>query len=487
MAAPTFVSATSTANNTTASKTTASIAVQNGDVLVAYGYMENCTQTYAIATATGSTSAWTLQRETAFAGNITNPYTRAWTATATATGNITVTFSGSATLASLGTVKVWRSSGGIGSTNQNNNNTSAGSPTVSVTTTGANSGLDFSDCDWNAVTGTVTFTASTGTPVTDLSDQTLPSNYCVYSAHVLDVGAIGVKTFGMSAPAGQRFICDVIEVLGTSSSVSSIGSGTAGLYAPKLGPNDRFKPSLAFPPSSVSVLTITAAQGSYSVTGNAQTLFNEKATYAGRGAPKLFSPGLNKGFKPQLSFPPVQTGASLSLTASQGTYTVTGVSTTVNSSRSVAATKGNYVVTGVAATPNAGRSISATQGTYAVSGKPQTLNRGIVLTATQGSYTLSGATVTLPRDRSLIAAGGAYNLTGTATGLSRGRTVIAGPGTYTVTGNAQATPVTLSIPTTAGSYSITGVPVTLAYTTINAPAATHFLPFLVTVGPLTSR
>lgn len=215
MAAPTFVSATATANSTTASKTTASIAVQNGDVLVAFGYMENGSQTVAIATATGSTSAWTLQEESASL-NVSNPYLRAWTAAATATGNITVTFTASAALSSLGLVKVWRNSAGIGAKNRADIGTGSGSPSVGITNTGANSALDFADCDWNGVTGTATFTASSGTPVTDLSNQTLSASYCIYSAHVLDAGAIGAKTFGMSAPTAQRYICDVIEVLGSS-------------------------------------------------------------------------------------------------------------------------------------------------------------------------------------------------------------------------------------------------------------------------------
>lgn len=217
MAAPTFVSATTTTvvSGSTA-KTTASIAVQNGDVLVAFGLAENSTTTIAIATATGSTSVWTLKRDITNTG-ASNPYSRAWTATATATGNITVSFTlATSTIALCGIVKVWRNSGGIGATNIADNNIAAGSPSVGVTTTGANSALDFSNTDWNGVTGTATFTASSGTPVTDLSNQTSSGNYCVYSAHVLDAGAIGAKTFGMSAPAAQRYICDVIEVLGSS-------------------------------------------------------------------------------------------------------------------------------------------------------------------------------------------------------------------------------------------------------------------------------
>ena len=224
MTAPSFISFTTTAINTaTTPKTTASIAVQNGDILVASGISDAANNntgavSIAISTATGSTSAWTLQEDSSFTDN-THAYIRTWTASATATGNITVTFTGTNVnnLVYGGYVKVWRGSSGIGAVNKNNNGTGSGTPTISITTTGNNSGLDFSSVDWNAASGTVTFTASNGAPVSDDADQAgAGSTYCVYSSHVLDAGAAGAKTMGMSSPSGQRYVDTVIEVLGTA-------------------------------------------------------------------------------------------------------------------------------------------------------------------------------------------------------------------------------------------------------------------------------
>jgi hypothetical protein len=220
MPAPSFISSTQTTNSATTPKTTASIAVQNGDILVASEFMENATSSQlpgTITTASGSTSAWTQRQVVPASATTTQAYVITWTASATATGNITVTFGHTGTTSRMmGVVKVWRNSNGVGASNTNNNGTSTGTPTVSVTTTGANSGLDFSSDDWNAVTGTATFTASSGTPVQDVSDQTQTGAYCVYSSHVLDAGAIGSKSMGMSAPTGQRYVCTVVEVLGTA-------------------------------------------------------------------------------------------------------------------------------------------------------------------------------------------------------------------------------------------------------------------------------
>lgn len=224
---PTFVSTTATAVNTTTSpKTTASIAVVNGDVLVAWAVAENdqipSPYTIDVTTASGSTSAWTqrVAHSTAVAGGPGDIcYRRGLTATATATGNITVTFTrttGSTAPAMGGYVKVWRGSAGVGNANVGTNNVAANSaPTIAVTAS-ANSGLDFFDADWNASAGTVTFTATSGSLVTDVSNQTgAGSTYCIFSSHVVDCGTAGSKSMGMSAPALQRWVCGVIEILGS--------------------------------------------------------------------------------------------------------------------------------------------------------------------------------------------------------------------------------------------------------------------------------
>lgn len=221
MTAPSFISATATSFSlTTTPQTTGSIAVQNGDVLVAHGVREQATVVITIATATGSTSAWTLREDVPGSTDSQRSHVRSWTATATATGNITVSFTASGALHFGGVVKVWRNSGGIGNVAQNNNGTvTASSPTVSVTTTGANSALDYASGDWNAVAGTVSFTATSGTPVSDVADQTGAGlSYCAYSFHVVDAGAIGSKTMAMSSPTLQRYVCSVIEVKGSASS-----------------------------------------------------------------------------------------------------------------------------------------------------------------------------------------------------------------------------------------------------------------------------
>jgi hypothetical protein len=274
MAAPTFVSSTSTVFNTTATpKTTASIAVQNGDVLVASVFGERSGgMTFTITTASGSVSAWTLQQENPI-DNANNSYIRTATATATATGNITVNFTQTvgSSIRFGGTVAVFRNSSGIGSKGTNNNgNPGSAAPTVSITTSDANSALVFASNDWNAATGTVTFVVSSGTPVQDLADQTgAGSSYCVYSSHVVDAGAAGTKTMGMSSPSAQQYVATVIEVL---------GSGGGGVTLPETSTKRpvRFVPGRRpwllnqIPPEDIDV-PVTSVSGALDTTESTDT------------------------------------------------------------------------------------------------------------------------------------------------------------------------------------------------------------------------
>jgi len=219
MAAPTFVSATASAINTgTTPKDIVSISVQSGDIVTCSAFAENGTGggTIVPTTTAGSTSAWTKKAEqlTLTAAGSGASYSAIWSATATATGTITVRCTKSAGTILWGhVVKVWRGSAGISAVGSNNNTN--GIPTVNITTTGTNSGIDFVNSDWNAVQGSFAFSASNGTPVQDFADQSNNLNYCVYASHVVDAGSAGAKTMGMSLPTPQGFVVAAVEILGT--------------------------------------------------------------------------------------------------------------------------------------------------------------------------------------------------------------------------------------------------------------------------------
>jgi hypothetical protein len=111
-------------------------------------------------------------------------------------------------------VHVWRGSSGIGNTNvADNTNTGSDAPSVSVTTTLADSGLSAGSADWNAA-GAATWTTTAGA-VVEGTDFTDGAHYSVHTATYANVGATGSKTVGHSTPATQRYGIIVVEVKGT--------------------------------------------------------------------------------------------------------------------------------------------------------------------------------------------------------------------------------------------------------------------------------
>jgi hypothetical protein len=332
--------------------------------------------------------------------------------------------------------------------------------------------------------------------------------------------------------------CDVAQV--AAGGVITLG-GTAKFYAPKLTPKFRFTPALAFPatvpPSSKPflgtpqlfspglgrrfkpqlafprVLSISAAQGTYAVTGQAQTFLNELANFAGLSAPKLFSPGLRKGFNPSLAFP--AGNQVLTLSAIQGSYTITGNAQALFNGLAsfveygapelfspglgrrfgpslafpavaaanfltISAAQGTYILTGEPQILNASRSISAAQGTYILTGEPQILNASRSISAAQGTYILTGEPQILNASRSISAVRGTYVVTGQAQNLLLGRLVSAVQGSYTLNGISVQFAVALSIQPVTGLYSLNGQGATLALTPVGGQ--TGFLGYGPQVG-----
>ena len=201
---------------------------------------------------------------------------------------------------------------------------------------------------------------------------------------------------------------------------------------------------------------LTAAQGTYTLTGQAATLKRGVNLGAAQGSYTLTGQAatLVKGRV---------------LTAAQGSYALSGQAATLVKSggQALTADQGTYTLTGQAATLIKAGTLTAAQGTYALTGQATTLVKGRVLTADQGSYALSGQAATLVKGRVLTAAQGAYALTGQAAALVKARTLTASQGTYTFIGQ-DATLIKSGAQTIAadqGSYILTGQDVTFTVVT----------------------
>lgn len=138
------------------------------------------------------------------------------------------------------------------------------------------------------------------------------------------------------------------------------------------------------------------------------------------------------------TFIPAAGGGGYSITAAQGSYALTGQAAAVRTARKLVAAQGSYALTGQAAGLKRGYRLVAAAGAYALSGQAAVLRAARRLVAAAGSYALSGQAVTLTYTlaRSLVAAAGSYALTGQAAVLRLTRKLVAAFGTYNLSGIA---------------------------------------------------
>lgn len=189
--------------------------------------------------------------------------------------------------------------------------------------------------------------------------------------------------------------------------------------------------------------TITAAQGSYTLTGQAATFAR---TYI--------------------------------VVAAQGSYTLSGQTANTLQGYLVTADQGSYSLTGQAATFSRTYILVAGQGSYSLSGQDAAFSQGYGLIAEQGSYALTGQSATLLQTHILTAAQGSYSLTGQAADLRKGRTLTADFGSYALSGQNVSFGRIYIMPAAQGSYSLTGVSADLS---VPAPTPTPE-PVTPTVG-----
>lgn len=237
MAAPTFVAEYVSAWNSAASPKTLmnAVSINAGDVIVMVGANEGAwgTTGYAptytengsasLANATETSAVWYAPVSCA-----TYVATGAETLTTTAvrgTNALTSHYFGGNAIRFSGSDGVGAIATGSGE---------SGAPSFAITTTQANSAIVVVISDWNATSGTQTFTSTGGAgSATALSDYPGDNaHYGVAIAYYADAGTAGSKTVGMSAPSDQKWRGIAIEVKGTA------GGASASLVPPS--PLSRF-------------------------------------------------------------------------------------------------------------------------------------------------------------------------------------------------------------------------------------------------------
>lgn len=224
MAAPTYVAEYPTAfNSNTTPKTALNVvAVTTGEVLIGAGVNEG--SVYNIAITENGGASWVEKQV-----YDTDDYceTHLWSYTVAGNENLTVTFTTDGSQYFGGNVIRFSGTDGVGASNKAQ--AATGQPSVTLTTTQANSAIVVICTDYNAVAGTQTFTSNggAGSP-TNLTDY--PGDAARYGCAIgyyANAGDVGAKTIGMSAPEGQKWTIEVIEVLGTVGEEPSLAISVA--------------------------------------------------------------------------------------------------------------------------------------------------------------------------------------------------------------------------------------------------------------------
>jgi arginine utilization protein RocB len=108
---------------------------------------------------------------------------------------------------------------------------------------------------------------------------------------------------------------------------------------------------------------------------------------------------------------------SYTLTASTGTYTLTGVSAGILKSKVVSANSGTYAYTGTAASILRSKRVVGASGSYSYTGVSASLLRSRVLVGNSGSYTLSGTSANILKSRLIVGIPGTYTYTGSTANI----------------------------------------------------------------------
>ncbi len=162
-------------------------------------------------------------------------------------------------------------------------------------------------------------------------------------------------------------------------------------------------------------------------------------------------------------------GTSYTLSCAQGSYSLTGQATALRAARRITAAQVSYALNGQSVALRMARnSLSANTGSYSLNGQSVSLIGPIVgysMAMGQGSYALTGSDAAV--DIVIAIGSGSYSLTGNPVALRAGRKTAIAQASYALNGQALSFGLARTISIAQGYYSLTGNDVGLAQ---HAPA-----------------
>ena len=129
------------------------------------------------------------------------------------------------------------------------------------------------------------------------------------------------------------------------------------------------------------------------------------------------------------------------LTAQQGLYTVTGISSNISHNRYLSCSPASYTVLGQSADILRHKVLSALAGSYAITGQSVTItyiSSGTIytLSCVSGNYSLIGQNVSILKHRYLSPTNGLYTYSGQGAVISRNRHLTTSSGQYNINGQS---------------------------------------------------
>ena len=110
----------------------------------------------------------------------------------------------------------------------------------------------------------------------------------------------------------------------------------------------------------------------------------------------------------------IASSTNYTLTCAQGSYALTGQALGMTKALNMALAQGSYVLTGIALGLSVGHTIVLAMGSYVLTGIDLTMTKALNIALGQGSYSLTGQALTMTRGWYMALSTGYYTLTGFA-------------------------------------------------------------------------
>lgn len=155
------------------------------------------------------------------------------------------------------------------------------------------------------------------------------------------------------------------------------------------------------------------------------------------------------------------TSVDYPMTASQGSFTLTGQTTLLKFGRKMLATYASFVLTGQSALLKIGKKIIASFGSFTLTGQSATFRKALRMLASQASFTLTGFATSLRLGKGMLATMGNFNTTFQDFLIHRGIKIPITYGAFVLTGQDALLKIGRTMSAIYAQFNLTGQSVLL--------------------------